>query len=116
MVNRETLAKMKDGVILINTARGELMDVEALIEGIENRKIGRLAMDVFVEEEGIYHENLRDSIIKNRSMAYLRQFPNVIMTPHIAFYTEEAVQSMVENSIRGIFDLITTGNAATRLV
>lgn len=116
MVNRETLAKMKDGVILINTARGELMDVEALIEGIENRKIGRLAMDVFTEEEGIYHENLRDSIIKNRSMAYLRQFPNVIMTPHIAFYTEEAVQSMVENSVRGIFDLITTGNAATRLV
>lgn len=115
MVNRETLAKMKDGVILINTARGELMDVEALIEGIENRKIGKLAMDVFVEEEGIYHENLRDSIIKNRSMAYLRQFPNVIMTPHIAFYTEEAVESMVENSIRGIYDLITTGNADTRL-
>ncbi len=116
IVNRDTIAKMKDGVVLINTARGELMDPEALIEGIENEKIGRLAMDVFTEEEGIYHENLRDNIIKNRSMAYLRQFPNVVMTPHIAFYTEEAVESMVNGGIRGVYDYLTTGNAAMRLV
>lgn len=115
MVNRDTLAKMKDGVVLINTARGELMDVEALIEAVENRKIGKLAMDVFDEEQGIYHENLRDSIIKNRSMAYLRQFPNVVMTPHIAFYTEEAVQSMVEGGVRGICELLTTGRTAMQL-
>lgn len=116
MVNRDTIAKMKDGIILINTARGELMDVEALIEGIENQKIGRLGMDVFDAEEGIYHENLRDSIIKNRSMAYLRQFPNVVMTPHIAFYTEEAVENMVEGGIRGIYQLLTTGNTQMQLV
>lgn len=115
MVNRESLAKMKDGVILINTARGELMDVEALIEGIENQKIGRLAMDVFDSEEGIYHENLRDSIIKNRSMAYLRQFPNVVMTPHIAFYTQEAVASMVEGGVRGLVEILTTGTTRMRL-
>lgn len=116
MVNRETIAKMKPGVILINTARGELMDVEALIEGIENEKIGRLAMDVFDAEEGIYHENLRDRIIKNRSMAYLRQFPNVIMTPHIAFYTEEAVESMVEGGVRGVYEILTTGKTAMQVV
>lgn len=116
MVNRETIAKMKDGVVLINTARGELMDVEALIEGIEGEKIGRLAMDVFDEEEGIYHENLRDRIIKNRSMAYLRQFPNVVMTPHIAFYTAEAVESMVDGGVRGIYDILTTGRAKMQVV
>ena len=116
MVNRDTIAKMKPGVILINTARGELMDVEALIEGIENEKIGRLAMDVFDAEEGIYHENLRDRIIKNRSMAYLRQFPNVIMTPHIAFYTEEAVESMVAGGVRGIYEILTTGKTAMQVV
>lgn len=116
MVNRETVAKMKDGVILINTARGELMDVDALIEGIENEKIGRLGMDVFDAEEGIYHENLRDSIIKNRSMAYLRQFPNVVMTPHIAFYTAEAVQSMVDGGIRGIYEILTTGKTKMQIV
>lgn len=116
IVNRETIAKMKDGVVLINTARGELMDVEALIEGIEGEKIGRLAMDVFHEEEGIYHENLRDRIIKNRSMAYLRQFPNVVMTPHIAFYTAEAVDSMVDGGVRGIYDILTTGRAKMQVV
>lgn len=116
MVNRQTIAKMKPGVVLINTARGELMDVEALIDGIESEKIGKLAMDVFDEEEGIYHENLRDRIIKNRSMAYLRQFPNVIMTPHIAFYTAEAVDSMVEGGVRGIYDILATGNAKTQVV
>lgn len=116
MVNKETLAKMKDGVILINTARGELMDVEALTEGIENKKIGKLAMDVFDEEQGIYHENLRDSIIKNRSMAYLRQFPNVVMTPHIAFYTAEAVESMVEGGVRGVYEILTQGKTKMQLV
>ncbi len=116
MVNARSLAQMKDGVVLINTARGELMDVDALIEGIENQKIGRLAMDVFDAEEGIYHENLRDSIIKNRSMAYLRQFPNVVMTPHIAFYTAEAVESMVYGGIRGIWELLTTGRTAMQIV
>lgn len=116
MVNRDTLSKMKDGVILINTARGELMDVDALIEGIENEKIGRLAMDVFDAEEGIYHENLRDSIIKNRSMAYLRQFPNVVMTPHIAFYTAEAVESMVDGGLRGIYEILTTGKTKMQVV
>lgn len=116
MINRETLQKMKDGVILINTARGELMDVDALIEGIESQKIGKLALDVFDAEEGIYHENLRDHIIRNRSMAYLRQFPNVVMTPHIAFYTAEAVQSMVEGGVRGVYEILTTGSTKMQVV
>ena len=72
-------------------------------------------MDVFDSEEGIYHENLRDSIIKNRSMAYLRQFPNVVMTPHIAFYTLEAVASMVEGGVRGLVEILTTGTTRMRL-
>lgn len=116
MVNRESLKKMKKGVILINTARGGLMDMEAVTEAIENEHIGRLALDVFDEEDGIYHENLRDSIIKNRSMAYLRQFPNVVMTPHMAFYTEEAVEGMVSGGVGGVYELITTGSTKMKLV
>lgn len=109
MVNRETLAKMKPGVILINTARGGLMDMEDLIEAVENQQIGKLALDVFEDEDGIYHEDRRTDIIKNRSMAYLRQFPNVVMTPHMAFYTEEAVESMVFGGVCGVYEMITTG-------
>lgn len=116
IINRETLAKMKKGVILINTARGQLMDIDAVIEAVESQQIGRLAMDVFEDEEGIYHEDLRNSIIKNRNMAYLRQFPNVVMTPHIAFYTQEAVESMVYGGVRSVYEMLTQGTASNRVV
>jgi len=106
MINRETLALMKDGVILLNCARGPLMDTEAVIQAVEDKKIGRLGMDVIEEEEGIYHMDRRDDILKNRPMAYLRQFPNVVMTQHLAFYTEEAVESMVEGGIRNLCGMI----------
>ena len=116
MVNRQTLAKMKPGVVLINAARGALMDMEAVIEAVENLRIGALALDVFEDEDGIFHENLRDHIIKNPSMAYLRQFPNVVMTPHMAFYTREAVESMVFGGVTAVFEMLTKGSTATRVV
>ena len=102
MINAETIAKMKDGVILINTARGELMDIRALTEGIESKKIGALAMDVFENEQEIYHQDLKNDIIKNRDMAYLRQFPNVVLTQHMAFYTNADVESMITCGIESL--------------
>lgn len=104
MLNAETLGKMKEGVILVNTARGELFDTETLIEGVENRKIGALAMDVFEGEDGIYHVDRTDDILRNRNMAYLRQFPNVVLTQHMAFYTQLSMDSMIENSVEGLLD------------
>ena len=106
LVNQKTLACMKDGVILLNCARGPLMDTEAVIQAVEEQKIGRLGMDVIEEEEGIYHQDRRDDILKNRRMAYLRQFPNVVMTQHMAFYTQEAVQSMVEGGIHNLWGML----------
>ena len=99
MIDKKAIDQMKDGVILINCARGELMRVDDIIEGIETRKIGALGLDVIAHEEGIYHMDRRSDILANRNMAYLRQFPNVTMTQHIAFYTEEAVKSMAESGI-----------------
>lgn len=99
MIDKKAIDQMKDGVILINCARGELMRVDDIIEGIETRKIGSLGLDVIEHEEGIYHMDRRSDILANRNMAYLRQFPNVTMTQHIAFYTEEAVKSMAESGI-----------------
>ena len=109
MINSESLAKMKDGVVLINTARGELFDTEAIIEGVENGKIGALAMDVFEGEDGIYHVDRTDDILRNRNMAYLRQFPNVVLTPHMAFYTQLSMDSMMQNSVEGLIDFVRTG-------
>ncbi|MDO5537619.1 MAG: D-isomer specific 2-hydroxyacid dehydrogenase family protein [Desulfovibrionaceae bacterium] len=105
MVNRDSISRMKDGVILVNTARGELMDIDALTEGIENEKIGSLTMDVFEHEQGIYHADRKTDILKNKDMVYLRQFPNVVLTQHMAFYTEESITSMVDCGIHTLLDM-----------
>jgi len=109
LINKDSLSKMKDGVILINCARGELMDIDDIIEGIETRKIGALGLDVFENEEGIYHYDRKNDILTNKQMAYMRQFPNVTMTQHMAFYTDVAVKSMVTDGVRNLVDLFTSG-------
>ena len=115
MINREAIAKMKTGVVIINASRGELTDIEAQTEGIETEKIGALAMDVFEDENGIYHESRINDIIRNRKMAYIRQFPNVVLTQHMAFYTDANTDSMVECGIRGIVEMKEKGSCASEL-
>lgn len=105
IINRESIAKMKDGVILINCARGALMDIQALTEGIEQEKIGALGLDTVEDEEGIVHRNRKTDIFSDREIAYLRQFKNVVYTYHMAFYTDAAVRSMVECGILGILQM-----------
>lgn len=115
LVNAETIAKMKDGVVLINCARGELMDTTALIEGIESGKIGALGLDVVEGERGIAHEDHRIDILSNQQMAYLRQFRNVTMTPHMAFYTDVAVSHMVECGVAGLVEMFQNGDYFTKI-
>ena len=93
---------MKDGVILINTARGDLIDTAALIEALEQRKVGAAALDVLEQESGLYYADLKTIPIPNHDLALLRAFPNVIVTPHTAFYTEEAVEHMVASTVKGV--------------
>lgn len=101
MINADTIAKMKDGVIIINTARGNLIDSEALIKGLESEKIGAAGLDVIENESNLYYYDLVGKPMHNEELAMLRSFPNVIVTPHTAFYTEEAIDYMVKNSILG---------------
>jgi len=100
LINKESIENMKDGVFIINTARGALIDTEALINGLEQKKIGGAALDVIEHEAGLYYNDLKGEILDKRSMAILKAFPNVIVTPHTAFYTDQAVSDMVENSIK----------------
>lgn len=115
IIDREAIAKMKDGVILINCARGGLTDIDALVEGIETQKIGALGMDTVEGEEGIVHGDHRTDILTNRNWFYLHQFRNVIMTQHMAFYTREAVESMVRCGVEGIVEMDRSGTYSTKL-
>jgi len=101
LLNDETLNKMKNGVIIINTARGGLIDTQALIRSIESRKVGAAALDVLENEFGLYYLNLTSQVLGNQEMAILKSFPNVILTPHTAFYTDQAVNDMVKHAISG---------------
>ncbi|MDD6995305.1 MAG: NAD(P)-dependent oxidoreductase [Candidatus Borkfalkiaceae bacterium] len=110
-VNKETLKKMRDGVVLVNTVSGDFFDVPSIIEGVENKKIGALAMDVFKGERGIYHEDRTYDILNNREMAYIRQFPNVTLTQHMGFYTAYSMQTLIERSVEGLTQLIRNGKS-----
>ena len=99
MINREVMDKMKKGVILINCARGSLVDTQALIDGIESGKVGFAGLDVVEHESGLYYFNRMVEPLNNPQLAILRSYSNVVVTPHTAFYTQEAVSDMVENSI-----------------
>ena len=106
LINRDTLAGMKDGVILINTSRGTVVDTPALIDALESGKVGGAALDVIEGESELYYNDLRGRILKNRELAILKSYSNVIVTPHTAFYTDQAVSDMVENSVLSCLNYI----------
>ena len=99
MIDAKAIEKMKQGVMIINCARGSLIDTEALIDGIESGKIGFAGLDVIEHESGLYYFNRMGEPLNNPQLAILRSYANVLVTPHTAFYTDEAVANMVENSI-----------------
>ena len=99
IINRDSISKMKDGVIIVNTARGSLIDTDDFIVAIEQKKIGGAAFDVIENEADLYYYDLRHEILKNRNLEILKSYPNVIITPHTAFYTDQVVSDMVEHSI-----------------
>lgn len=97
LINQKTIGRMRPGVLIVNTARGDLIDTEALISGLESGKVGGAALDVLEEETGLFYNDLSGVPIKNHAMAILRSFPNVILTPHIAFYSAESIHAMVRS-------------------
>lgn len=99
IINHASISKMKDGVIIVNTARGSLIDTNDLVDAIEQKKIGGAAFDVIENEEDLYYYDLRNEILKNRNLEILKSYSNVIITPHTAFYTDQVVSDMVEHSI-----------------
>lgn len=102
MVNEASIEKMKKGVILINTSRGALIDSAALVEGIKDRKIGAACLDVYEEESDVFFHDYSGHIVDDDTLARLISMPNVIVTSHQAFLTNEALSNIADVTISNI--------------
>jgi D-lactate dehydrogenase len=101
-INAETIAQMKPGVMLINTSRGGLVDTKAVIAGIKSEKIGYLGIDVYEQEADLFSEDLSSVIIQDDDFQLLKSFPNVVITAHQAFFTQNALQAIAETTLSNI--------------
>lgn len=106
MITQSTIQQMKDGVILLNTSRGALIDTSAVIDALKTRKIGGLAIDVYEQEEKLFFKDLSDTIIEDDTLQRLMSFPNVLITAHQAFFTHEALTQIASTTLKNIEELL----------
>jgi D-lactate dehydrogenase len=111
MIDADAVARMKRGVMLINTSRGAVIDTRAVIAGLKNGAIGHLGLDVYEEEGDLFFENLSDQMIHDDVFARLLTFPNVLITGHQAFFTVEALTAIAETTIDNISSFEASGSA-----
>ncbi|MCR5600025.1 MAG: 2-hydroxyacid dehydrogenase [Ruminococcus sp.] len=102
MIDADSVEKLKKGVVIINTSRGALIDAEALLEGIKARKIGAACLDVYEEEADVFFQDFSGHIIADDTLARLISMPNVIVTSHQAFLTEEALSNIAETTVNNL--------------
>ena len=102
LVNADAIKTMKKGVVIVNTSRGGLIDTEALLEGIKARIVGAACLDVYEEEADIFFEDRSGHILNDDLLSRLISMPNVIVTSHQAFLTEEALNNIAETTVNNI--------------
>jgi len=115
IINEETLAKCKKGVVILNTSRGALVDAEALLEGIKSRHVGAACLDVYEEESDFFFEDFSGHIVHDDTLARLISMPNVIVTSHQAFLTEEALSNIAETTVNNLVSFFETNQCANEL-
>lgn len=106
MISEESIEKCKRGVVILNTSRGALVDSEALLAAIKSRKVGAACLDVYEEESDFFFEDFSGHILEDDTLARLISMPNVIVTSHQAFLTEEALSNIAETTVQNIVDMI----------
>lgn len=102
LINEKTLAQMKDGVVIVNTSRGGLVDTGDLILGLKSGKVGAACLDVYEEEGEVFYEDLSDHILQDDQLVRLIAMPNVIVTSHQAFLTREALDNIAATSVENL--------------
>ena len=115
IINENSLAKCKRGVVLLNTSRGGLVDTEALLAGIKSRKVGAACLDVYEEESDIFFEDYSGHIIEDDTLARLISMPNVIVSSHQAFLTEEALSNIAQTTVENITGFFANGQCPNEL-
>ncbi|MFG2231282.1 D-isomer specific 2-hydroxyacid dehydrogenase family protein [Streptomyces sp. NPDC048723] len=99
LLNGQRLAQMKEGALIVNTGRGGLIDTKALLQELENGRLGGAALDVVEGEEGIFYADYRDKPIESKALLRMQELSNVLISPHTAYYTDHALRDTVENSL-----------------
>lgn len=102
LINAQSIAKMKPGVMIINTGRGKLINTEELIEGLRTKRVGSAGLDVYEEEKNYFYEDRSDKIIDDDVLARLLMMPNVVLTSHQAFFTVEAMHNIALTTLESI--------------
>ena len=115
LIDEKALEKCKRGVVLLNTSRGALVDAEALLAGIKSRKVGAACLDVYEEESDFFFEDFSGHILEDDTLARLISMPNVIVTSHQAFLTEEALSNIAETTVNNLITLRETGECPNEL-
>ena len=105
MINKKSIEKMKDGVVIINTSRGKLVDANDLIEELENGKIGGAALDVYENEGDFFMNDLSNSTLRDKNLSTLLTMPNVVVTSHQAFFTKEALNKIAGDTCENIKEI-----------
>jgi D-lactate dehydrogenase len=104
LINKESIALMKDGVMIINTSRGAIINTKDAIQGLKSCKIGYLGLDVYEEEEKLFFEDHSETIVQDDVLMRLISFPNVIVTAHQAFFTQNAMRNIAVTTLKNIKD------------
>lgn len=115
LISDDLINNAKENMVIINTARGELQDIEAIIRGLENNKIGGYATDVFSNEKDFFFKDMSEKNIDKNIEKLLDFYPKVLITPHIGSYTDEALTNMIETSYNNLEEFLKTGVCENQL-
>jgi D-lactate dehydrogenase len=115
MINKKTISTLKEGVMIINTGRGQLIDTKALIQGLKSGKIGAAGLDVYEEESDYFFEDRSVELIKDDVLARLLTFPNVLVTSHQGFFTVEALNNIAHTTLTNLKDFFENGSLTNEI-
>ena len=116
LINSDSISKMKDGVFIVNLSRGEILNTKDAFNAIESGKIAGMALDVYENENKYFRFDYREKYIEDDIFSKLLRHPNIIVTPHIGFFTDEAVKNQIETSLNNVSEFLKTNKCQNEII